>query len=60
MLVGAQLSGSAVDYFTRTEAGKVVRDWHSFWLSSSGMAAVILVMIVLTFRTSARIQPKAE
>lgn len=58
MLVGSLLSGSAVDYFTHTEAGKVVRDWHSFWLSSSGMAAVILVMIVLTFRTNARIQPK--
>ncbi len=60
MLVGSLLSGAAVDYFTHTEGGKVVRDWHTFWLSSSGMAAVILVMILLTFRTNAKIQPKTE
>jgi nucleoside transporter len=60
MLIGSLLSGAAVDYFTHTEGGKVVRDWHTFWLSSSAMAAVILVMILVTFRTSAKIQPKAE
>ena len=57
MLVGSLLSGAAVDYFTHTEAGKVVRDWHTFWLSSSAMAGVILLMILLTFRTSAKIRP---
>jgi hypothetical protein len=35
----------------------MVHDWHSFWLSSSAMAGVILVMILLTFRTNARIKP---
>jgi nucleoside transporter len=58
MLVGSLLSGVAVDYFTHTEGGKVVRDWHTFWLSSSAMAGVILLMILLTFRTSTRIRPK--
>ena len=35
MLVGSLLSGSALDYFSHTQNGQTVRDWHSFWLSSS-------------------------
>jgi nucleoside transporter len=60
MLLGSLLSGGAVDYFTRTQGGQVVRDWYSFWLSTVGMTAVILLMVLFTFRTHAKIQPKEE
>jgi nucleoside transporter len=56
MLLGSLLSGGAVDYFTHhNAAGQVVRDWRSFWLSSSAMAGIILVMILCTFRTRVKI-----
>ena len=58
MLVGSLLSGGAVDYFSRTEGGRVVRDWSSFWLSSSAMALVILLLVLFFFRTSAKIKPR--
>jgi nucleoside transporter len=61
MLLGSLLSGGAVDYFTHhNAAGQMVRDWRSFWLSSSVMASVILVMILITFRTHTKIRPKDE
>ena len=58
MLLGSYLSGYAVDYFTKTVNGVAVRDWHSFWMFSAAMSAVILVMILLTFRTNVKIKPK--
>jgi nucleoside transporter len=58
MLLGSLLSGSAVDYFSHEENGHIVRAWHSFWLSSAMMSAVILVVVVLFFRTRAKIRPK--
>jgi len=58
MLVGSLLSGGALDYFSRTEGERVVRDWSSFWLSSSAMALVILLLVMFFFRTSAKIKPK--
>jgi MFS family permease len=60
MLLGSLLSGGAVDYFTRTQGGQVVRDWHSFWLSTVAMTAAILLMVLFTFRTHAKIRPKEE
>jgi MFS family permease len=61
MLLGSLLSGGAVDYFThRNAAGLIVHDWRAFWLSSSVMAGVILIMILITFRTRAKIRPKEE
>lgn len=60
MLLGSLLSGAAVDYFTHTVNGHVVRDWRSFWFSSAGMALFILVLVLVSFRTKARIQPKEE
>ena len=54
MLLGSLLSGGALDYFTQGDQ----RDWFSFWVSSSAMAAVILVGVALTFRTRARIEAK--
>jgi hypothetical protein len=38
----------------------MVRDWRSFWVSSSVMASVILVMILITFRTHTKICQKEE
>jgi nucleoside transporter len=58
MLLGSLLSGGAVDYFTSTVNGAMVRDWRSFWMFSSAMSAAILVMILITFRTNEKIQPK--
>ena len=56
MFIGSMLSGSAVDYFTRTAGGVVTRDWQGFWLSSSLGAFVILLMIAIFFRSKAKVQ----
>ena len=58
MLLGSFLSGGAVDYFTHTSGGTVTRNWSAFWLSSAGMAFVILLMILLFFRNSEKIRQK--
>src|SRR5579863_1799168 len=58
MLAGSLLSGGAVDYFTHTQGGQTVRDWTSFWMSTAAMTSVILLMVIFTFRTNAKIQPK--
>lgn len=58
MLLGSFLSGGAVDYFTHTAGGTVTRDWSGFWLSSAGMAFVILLMILIFFRNSEKIRQK--
>lgn len=58
MLLGSLLSGGALDYFTHTAGGTVVHDWRSFWMFSAAMSAVILLMIVLAFRTNVKIHPK--
>ena len=60
MLLGSLLSGGAVDYFTHCTATGHAVEWRSFWLSSSGMTLVILVMILITFRTHTKIRPKEE
>lgn len=56
MFIGSLLSGTAVDYFSKTSGGVVTRDWQSFWLSSSAGAFVILLMIGLFFRSNAKVQ----
>jgi nucleoside transporter len=55
MLAGSLLSGVAVDFFT---AGGHT-NWPAFWLSSSAMSFVILLMILVFFRSSAKIQQRA-
>ena len=55
MFIGSLLSGTAVDYFSKTSGGVVTRDWQSFWLSSSAGAFVILLMIGLFFRSNAKV-----
>ena len=56
MFIGSLPSGGAVDYFTKTVGGVVVRNWQGFWLSSSAGAFVILLMIALLFRSHAKVQ----
>ena len=56
MFIGSMLSGSAVDYFTRTVGGVVTRDWQAFWLTSSAGAGVILLMLLFFFRSKAKVE----
>ena len=58
MLLGSLLSGSAVDFFTTAGATGPVRNWTGFWMSSSAMAAVIFLMILVLFNSPARIKAK--
>jgi nucleoside transporter len=58
MFVGSLLSGSAVDYFTKTVNGAQVRDWQSFWMTSSAGAAVILMLLLVFFKNNAKVQTK--
>jgi nucleoside transporter len=56
VLVGSFLSGGALDYVSTTVAGTVTRDWTAFWLSSAVMSGAIALLVLLLFRSSARIQ----
>jgi nucleoside transporter len=56
MFLGATISGGAMDYFTHSAAGVVMRDWRGFWLSTAGCAAAVLLMIALFFRSRSRIE----
>lgn len=61
MLVGSLLSGYALDYYT-TSAGAagagIVRNWNAFWLSSAAMSAAIGLLVLIFFRSRARIEAK--
>jgi len=57
MFIGSMLSGGAVDYFTHTVNGVAVRDWQSFWLTSSAGAGVILLMLLFFFKSKAKVVP---
>jgi nucleoside transporter len=52
MFIGSYISGGAVDYFT-TATG---HNWRGFWTSSSMASFVILLMIVIFFRSANRIK----
>jgi len=56
MLIGSLLSGTALDYFTTTTGGTVVRNWTGFWLSSATMSFAIMLLVFLFFKSSRRIQ----
>ena len=56
MLVGSLLSGGALDYFTTTTGGRSVRNWTGFWLSSALMSFAIMLLVLLFFRSSRRIE----
>jgi hypothetical protein len=55
MYAGSILSGGALDFFTTGSGATAVRDWKSFWLSSSAGAFVILLIIIVMFRSSTKI-----
>jgi nucleoside transporter len=56
MFIGSNLSGVALDYFTRNG----VTDWKAFWLTSSAGAAVILLLVAAFFRSHGRIESGPE
>ena len=56
MLAGSLLSGVALDYFSTTSGGVVVRNWTAFWLSSAAMSFAIMLLVYFFFRTSATIR----
>ncbi|HET7218565.1 MAG TPA: MFS transporter [Vicinamibacterales bacterium] len=55
MLVGSLLSGYALDYFSSGTGSAITRNWPSFWLSSAAMSAAIGLLVLLFFRSPARI-----
>ena len=61
MLVGSLLSGYALDYYTTgtgAAAGGIVRNWTAFWLSSAAMSAAIGLLVLIFFRSRARIEAR--
>lgn len=56
MFIGSVTSGVAVDYFTHTVAGVVVRDWRAFWLTSAAGSFAVLLLIAVFFRSRAFIK----
>lgn len=56
MFIGALSSGVTIDHFTHSEAGELVRNWHSFWITSASGSFVVLLLIFLFFRSQARIK----
>lgn len=60
MYAGSLISGHALDFFTTGSGASAVRDWKTFWLSSSAGAFVILLIVVALFRSGARIEATHE
>jgi MFS family permease len=60
MFLGSMLSGWAVDFFTTTTGGTVVRNWTAFWLSSAASALVIFVLVAIFFQSKGRVQAQQE
>jgi nucleoside transporter len=60
MLIGSLVAGSALDYFSTVGPdGALMRtteNWRSFWMSSAALSAAIMLLVVLFFRTRAKIQ----
>ena len=56
MFIGSLISGTTIDYFTRTAGNVVTRNWHAFWLSSALSAFVVLLLIAVFFRSRSKIE----
>ena len=56
MLIGSLISGRTVDYFTSSAGGVIVRNWRAFWTTSALSAFVILLLIVIFFRSRSKIE----
>ena len=55
MLIGSLLSGGVLDYFSTTTAVGVIRNWLSFWMSAAAMSFAITLLVLLFFRSKARV-----
>jgi nucleoside transporter len=60
MFAGSILSGTAVDFFSRTEGAVTVRNWTAFWLSSGLAAAAILLLVTIGFKNKDKVQTRQE
>jgi nucleoside transporter len=60
MFIGSMLSGVAVDYFSTGTGTTVTRNWNGFWLSSAGMAFLILLLVAIFFQSRAKIHAKVK
>ena len=56
MFIGSLISGTTIDYFTRTAGNVVSRNWQAFWLSSALSAFVVLLLIAVFFRSRSKIE----
>jgi nucleoside transporter len=56
MFIGSLISGTTIDYFTRTAGNVVTRNWQAFWLSSALSAFVVLLLIAAFFRSRSKIE----
>jgi nucleoside transporter len=56
MFIGSLISGTTIDYFTRTAGNVVTRNWQAFWLSSALSAFVVLLLIAVFFRSRSKIE----
>ncbi|MBI5094422.1 MAG: nucleoside permease [Candidatus Hydrogenedentes bacterium] len=61
MVIGGNVSGLIVDHYAVTDAAEkvIAHHWQQIWLIPAGMAAVIVVIFVLTFRDNNSISSKA-
>jgi nucleoside transporter len=55
MLIGSLLSGGVLDYFSTTTDVGVIRNWLSFWMSAAAMSFAITLLVLLFFRSKARV-----
>jgi nucleoside transporter len=60
MFIGSELSGGAVDFFTKSAGAVVERNWSGFWLSSALSAFAILVFVLIGFRNHDKVMTKKE
>ena len=58
MFIGSLLSGGAVDLFTHTVDGHVVRNWNGFWISSGLGALALMLLVAVFFKSKGKIEPQ--
>jgi nucleoside transporter len=56
MFLGSLLSGGALDYFTVQTGERLVRNWTSFWTSSSLAALLLFLVFAFLFKSRRMIQ----
>ena len=56
MFIGSLLSGRALDAFTTSVNGVITRNWFGFWTLSSAGSFVLVLLVLLFFRTNHRIE----